>query len=83
MRSVTKIMCGVFGVNEKSVKSVKGVWATYEVCVRSVYLGISQHYILDEWEPTCFAVLHPHIVHLVSTDLAMLAPGQQRAPHHL
>ena len=50
---------------------------------RAAYLGVGQHHVLDEGQAARLSVLHAHVVHLVATDLAVLAPRQQGAPHDL
>lgn len=49
----------------------------------SLYLGISQHDVLDLGQPPGLSILHAHIVDLVATNLAMLAVLDWRAPEHL
>lgn len=49
----------------------------------SLYLGISQHDVLDLGQPPGLSILHAHIVDLVAANLAMLAVLDWRAPEHL
>ena len=47
------------------------------------YLGVGQHDIFDQRQAAGLPVLHAHVVDLVATDLPVLFPRRQGAPHHL
>ena len=49
----------------------------------SLYLGISQHDVLDLGQRPGLSILPAHIVDLVAANLAMLAALDWRAPEHL